>query len=122
MKNKAIKITSFAFTVFVLNSCTTDSLSDLTIVQEIETVNYTQNIKLIIDNNCISCHAATPVNGAPNSLTTYENVKEAVLNRGLIERISIAEGSPGAMPLGGPRLPQNDINTIIQWNAEGLLE
>ena len=36
MKNKAIKITGFAFTVFVLNSCTTDSLSDLTIVQEIE--------------------------------------------------------------------------------------
>ena len=40
MKNKAIKITGFAFTVFVLNSCTTDSLSDLTIIQEIETLQW----------------------------------------------------------------------------------
>ncbi len=122
MKNKTIKITCYTFAVYVLNGCTSDSLSDLTIVQEIETVNYTENIKSIIDNNCISCHGSTPVNGAPNSLSTYENVREAVLNGGLIERISSAEGSPGAMPLGGPRLPQSDINATIQWNAEGLLE
>lgn len=122
MKTKTFRILFYIIALFGLNSCTNDSLSDLTTIQEIETVNYTENIKSIIDNNCISCHGATPTNGAPNSLTTYENVREAVLNGGLIERISIAEGSPGAMPEGGPRLPQNDINAIVQWNAEGLLE
>ena len=26
------------------------------------------------------------------------------------------------MPFGGPRLPQNTIDIIIQWEADGLLE
>ncbi len=122
MKNKSIKIICYGFVIFTLNSCTTDSLSDLTMVEEIETVTYNGKIKSIIDNHCIICHASTPVNGAPMSLTTYENVKEAVLNRDLLDRISRAEGTSGAMPLGGPRLSQTDINIIIQWNSDGLIE
>ena len=122
MKNKLIKMYCYGFVIFILNGCTTDSLSDLTAVEEVEMITYSENIKSIIDNNCISCHGSTPSNGAPMSLTTYENVKEAVLNRDLLERISRAEGTSGAMPLGGPRLPQTDINSIIQWNTEGLLE
>jgi uncharacterized membrane protein len=122
MKNKPIKLLCCLFTISILSSCTTDSLSDLTTVEEIEIVTYTENIKSIIDNNCIICHASTPVNGAPMSLTTYENVKEAVLNRGLLDRISRPEGESGAMPFGGPRLPQTDINIIIQWNTNGLIE
>ena len=72
-------------------------------------------IFIILSFFCLKSFSAIVVSN-PKSL------KEAVLNGGLIERISIAEGSPGAMPEGGPRLPQNDINAIIQWNAEGLLE
>jgi len=49
------------------------------------------------------------------SLTTYEKVKDAVLNRNLLNRISRAEGTSGAMPLGGPRLPQNSIDAINEW-------
>lgn len=122
MKKTLIKISCYGFFILIMTSCTTDSLSDLTTVEEVEMITYSENIKSIIDNNCIACHASTPVNGAPMSLTTYENVKEAVLDRGLLDRISRAEGTPGAMPFGGPRLPQNDINTIIQWNTEGLIE
>lgn len=96
------------------NSCTSDSISDLEGINETN-VTYSTTVKSIIENNCIQCHASTPVNGAPMSLITYENVKDAVLNRGLLDRISRAEGTPGAMPFGGPRLPQTSIDAINNW-------
>ena len=85
-------------------------------------VTYTQNVKAIIDNNCIVCHATVPVNGAPMSLVTYENVKDAVLTSGLLDRISIAQGASGMMPLGGTRLPQTTIDKISQWAQNGQPE
>ena len=42
-------------------------------------------------------------------------------NRDLIDRISTTDLG-FLMPFGGPRLPQNLIDTIIQWQADGLLE
>lgn len=112
MKNKIYFFLTISF--FTLNSCTTDSISDLGSITE-TTATYTLTVRSIVDNNCIQCHASTPVNGAPMSLTTYENVKDAVLNRGLLDRISRAEGTSGAMPFGGPRLPQTSIDAINNW-------
>lgn len=100
--------------------CTNDSTDDLIDNTPVVNVTYSGNIKTIIDNNCIMCHAATPINGAPMPLVTFENVKNAVETRGLLDRISRAEGAPGLMPNGGPRLPQNLIDLIVQWEAEGL--
>ena len=111
-------------TLILLNiSCSNNSEDDLIIENTpIEKVTYTSNVKSIIDNNCISCHAATPVNGAPMSLITYQQVKDAVLNRGLLDRISRSNGAPGLMPNGGPRMPQQTIDIIVKWNSDGLLE
>lgn len=103
------------FSLFALFACTENSPADLTETIDFDSVSYNGNVKSIIDNNCISCHGSTPTNGAPMSLTTYENVKEAVQNRGLIDRISRNETETGHMPLGGPRLPQNLIDLIVQW-------
>lgn len=104
----------------LVSSCSNDSSSDLIGSNNNEDITYTNTVKSIIDNNCISCHAATPVNGAPMSLVTYEQVKEAVLNRGLLDRISRTQGAPGMMPNGGTRLPQAVINQVIAWNTQGL--
>ncbi|WP_299225225.1 hypothetical protein [uncultured Psychroserpens sp.] len=82
---------------------------------------YDNTIKTIIDNNCITCHNNPPVNDAPMSLLTYSDVSDAVENRGLIERIS-SDDLGFVMPFGGPKLPQNLIDLIIQWEAEGLIE
>lgn len=112
----------FSLLVLPFTSCTDSSTDDLIDSQPIDEVTYNTAIKSIIDNNCIQCHGTTPSNGAPMSLTTYENVKDAVLNRGLIDRISRADGASGAMPLGGPRLPQSSIDLVVQWNSEGLAE
>ncbi|WP_235810992.1 hypothetical protein [Aequorivita aquimaris] len=86
-----------------------------------EVITYEANVKFIIDNNCIVCHSNPPQNGAPKPLVFYENVKEAVENRNLIGRIS-SEDPSFLMPLGGPRLPQNLIDIIIQWNEDGLIK
>lgn len=120
MKNNIIFISALAFCTILVSSCTNDSSSDLLGIDEVDEVTYTNTVKSIIDNNCIFCHAATPINGAPMPLTTYENVKDAVQNRGLINRISRAQGEPGMMPNGGTRLPQAIIDKVIEWNAQGL--
>lgn len=101
--------------LFSLSSCTNESISDLEQTNNNDNITYLLSVKQIIDNNCINCHGTTPTSGAPMPLTTYENVKDAVLTRDLLDRISRTEGAPGAMPLGGTRLPQNDIDAISQW-------
>lgn len=103
-------------------SCSNNSEDDLIEHNVLNTTKYTQNVKPIIDNNCISCHGAIPSNGAPMSLVTYAQVKDAIQNRGLLDRISRTQGAPGMMPNLGTRLPQATIDLIIDWNTDGLLE
>ena len=106
----------------LLCSCENDSPSDLTEPIPEETITYTEYVRTIINNNCIICHGTTPSNGAPMPLTTYAAVKDAVENRGLLDRISRAQGEPGMMPFGGTRLAQNQIDLIALWAEQGLQE
>lgn len=117
-KIKYIIFSTFLFSI----SCSNNSEDDLTNPVVLNTTKYMQDIKPIIDNNCVSCHGAIPSNGAPMSLVTYAQVKEALQNRGLLDRISRAQGAPGMMPNLGTRLPQATIDLIIDWNTDGLLE
>ena len=94
-------------------SCTNDSESDLTDNTN-DDVTYNGTVKSIITQNCLSCHSQPPVNGAPMPLVTYDNVKDAVLTRGLINRIS-SNDPAFLMPFGGQRLPQSQIDQIIAW-------
>lgn len=124
MKDNSVFI---AFIIFLscITSCTNHSESDLIDTTppdpDPEFVTYNTDVKIIIDNNCIFCHSDPAVNGASFPLTTYTNVKSAVENLNLISRISAQAGETGAMPFGGPRLPQNLIDIIIQWETDGLL-
>lgn len=117
-KAKYLFFTSFLFVV----SCSSNSEDDLINPVSLSTTKYTENVKPIIDNNCIICHGSTPTNGAPMSLVTYAQVKDAVQNRGLLDRISRTQGAPGMMPNLGTRLPQSTIDLIVDWNTDGLLE
>lgn len=108
--------------VVLFSSCSYNSEDDLTEEIIIDNfVTYDDNVKSIIDTNCIFCHNNPPVNGAPMSLITYDDVRDAVENRDLIELISTNDNSE-VMPLGGPRLPQAIIDIVIQWEQEGFLE
>ena len=118
---KTSKYLIFASLQFLMG-CSNNSVDDLTEPVVFGTTTYIQNIKPIIDNNCINCHSATPTNGAPMPLITYAQVKDAVLNRGLLDRISSAQGAQGMMPNQGIRLPQTAIDLISDWNTDGLIE
>ena len=102
-------------------SCNNNSEDDLTIPSNTNlTVTYTNSVKSIIDNNCVSCHGNTSPNGGL-SLTNYNQVKNAMLNNGLVDRISRLSGDPQLMPTSG-RMPQQTIDLVAKWNTDGLLE
>ena len=113
------KIFLILITLIFLN-CANDSLSDLTEANPLPAVvTYINDVKPIIDGNCISCHGNTPINGASIPLVSYNQVRSAVENNDLIGRINTSQ--PGyLMPQGGPKLPQNLIDTVIKWQADGF--
>ncbi len=117
MKSKKIIYALVVF--FSLFNCSNDSSDDL-IEQEMDpgptTITYNGEIQSIINNNCTQCHGSTPSNGAPFSLTTYDNVK------GRVDRI-IARTNSASSPMP----PAGQINSglrdmIQQWKDDGLLE
>lgn len=122
MKKNTFLISVFVLGTVLVSSCTNDSSDDLSGIDELDEVTYTNTVKNIIDNNCIVCHSSTPQFGAPMPLVTYEEVKDAVLNRGLLNRISRPQGAEGMMPYGGTRLPQAVIDQVSAWANQGLNE
>ena len=120
MKKKILFFMQLAF-IFTFVSCSNDSEDDLIEQSPApQLVTYNDNIKTIIDNNCVSCHSNPPVNGAPNALNDYASVKNNIGS--IIDRISRQAGEAGLMPIGGPRLPQVVIDEVVQWQTDGLLE
>ncbi len=119
MKNTILVIICIAL---ISISCTSENEIDL--VEPIDTgitVTYNNDVAPIINSNCLPCHNNPPINGAPNPLSTFEEVRTYTKDN-LIDRISRPAGAPGAMPLGGPRLSQSDIDLIILWSNQGFLE
>lgn len=118
-----MKVKTFLFTISMalFLSCSENSTDDLIEINT-DSVKYNTHVKNIIESNCLFCHQNPPINGAPMRLTTYQDVKNAVMTTGLIDRISRPQGAPGMMPNGGARLPQNLIDQIITWQNEGFAE
>lgn len=85
-----------------------------------KTTTYTADIKSIIDDSCIGCHANPPTNGAPMALITFQNVVDAVNNRNLFDRVSTTN-SNNIMPPSG-RFPDATITLIDDWIEDGLKE
>ncbi|RUT72174.1 cytochrome c [Flavobacterium cupreum] len=81
---------------------------------------YTKNAKSIIDANCVGCHQSGR-SASFRPLTTYAEVKAAVENGGLLNRIQLQNGQQGIMPQAG-RMSQANIDVIVKWNTDGLKE
>ena len=101
-------------------SCENNSPDDLIAGDIPVNVTYTADVRPIIQSNCIVCHQEPPQNGAPMPLIDLEKVRQAIIERGLIDRISRPQGAEGMMPNGGTRLPQNKIDIIIKWRDQGF--
>jgi len=113
----------YAFVIISLLSNCSSSSDDESMTPQpdpdpTEKVTYTADIKSIIDGNCISCHGATPSNGAPMSLTTYTQVKNNVNN--IISRINSTSNPMPPSP--NSPLSSTQKSLIQQWKDDGLLE
>ena len=113
---KYIYLSGLIVSLWSCESNTYESLQEPTVI--VEKVTYNAYVKPIIDQNCIGCHAS---GGSLIPLETYDQVKNAMSATNLLDRIQRQNGMPGIMPKAG-RMPQDKINTILQWNTDGLLE
>jgi uncharacterized membrane protein len=112
---KALKIIIvMLIACFVGFSCESSTYEEIS--GEVANPTYTAKVKPIIVNNCLSCHSTA---GAQfPTMETYPQVREAAENGNMICRID--DQSCGAvMPQSG-RMPQNRINTIKKWVANGF--
>jgi len=100
-----------------LSSCSNDSNNDLDPITPPTTNNVTYaNVAPIMSGNCYPCHAS-PRTGDPGpmSLTTLEEVKNAIETRDLIGQIE-----SGTMPKNASMLSSSQIKIIKDWKDGGF--
>lgn len=107
--------------VLIFFSCASDSQSDLVNPIEIERITYLDNVKPIIDNNCIVCHNSGLNPIGPFPLETYTEVRNKAEFGALLSRIQLQESNPAIMPKTG-KMPQQLIAVILAWAEQGFLE
>lgn len=120
---KAMKFKNLIYALAIsllLFNCSSDSNDDLTPEEDMTpsptAITYDGNIRSIMSNNCNQCHGSTPQNGAPFSLTTFDQVRNRV------DRIIARTNSTTSpMPPAGP-ISSNLRAMIQQWKDDGLLE
>lgn len=105
------------FLIFLIVSCSNGGDDSPIIDPTPTTITYTNTISGIVSSRCTSCHGSPPSNGAPMSLTTYNNVKDAVTSRGLITQIE-----SGNMPKNGTMLSTTQIQNFKTWQANNFPE
>ncbi|SHN46026.1 cytochrome c [Chitinophaga sp. CF418] len=120
---------AIAFTTTIV-SCSKDNEQDITNNpnppdgggnNSCDTANmkYTANILPIISASCYSCHGNGNVSGGV-SLGNYAGVKAQVDNGNLLHVVNHDAGYP-AMPQGGSKLSDCNINKIRSWINHGAL-
>jgi mono/diheme cytochrome c family protein len=106
-----MKLSFLLFLSFSLASCSSGGSEEIITTPQGD-VTYANNVKSIIDSKCLNCHGNPVANGAPMSLTNFDEVKEAVMNRDLIGRVE-----NGSMPPSGTPLTATQVKTIKDWKA-----
>jgi len=118
-ENQLFEFMKKLFALSLLLSITMSSCSDA-VIEEVVIVNavtYNTDVRTIISNNCLPCHAGSSPSAGLN-LETYANVKAAAENGNLLTRINSASNP---MPQGGQMSPTL-IATIEKWAADGYIE
>ena len=116
-KYKALIVLAFPLTLgLIINSCTKDmGVAPKPVVAVpgfCDTITYTEDIKPIIDVQCVDCHTKLSTSGYP--LDSYE-LLVAKAKEGKIQLRVIDQKN---MPQAGP-LPQNELDLISCWLNNG---
>lgn len=114
MKNLILVVMLFFISLMGIISCESNTYSEVELLSENPT--YVANIKPLIIENCISCHANDQQ--YPN-LETYAEVKDACQNGNVICRID-TQSCGSVMPQSG-KMPQSKINSIKLWITQGCI-
>ncbi len=91
------------------------------------TVSFASNVQPIFERSCAKCHGGSDGEKGDLNLRTYENVIKggesgAVVVAGDPDNSLLVELiRDGEMPKRAPNLPQEQIDLIAQWVAEGAL-
>lgn len=110
--------------IFLLFSCSKSDNSDGVMNDpnsedpDATTLSYQNDVRPIIQGNCLSCHGNPPTNNAPMSLTSLSLVKSAIENRNLLSRIN---NTTNPMPPDG-LMPQSARQLISDWATQGFPE
>jgi len=113
---KRFILSSAVLIALTLGACSNDSDDDMTPPPPPPNdVTYANDVKAIIDGRCLTCHGNPTANGAPMSLTTFDEVKNAVQSRGLIGQVE-----NGTMPPTGSDLTSSQVQTIKDWQSGGF--
>ncbi len=80
---------------------------------------YNADVKTIIDTHCLECHTIPLAQGAPFPMRNYDETIIGV-DRDLVLRM-VSTSINNVMPPSG-RLPQETIDIILDWEADGFLE
>lgn len=97
--------------------CTEAVIEDLPPDPITTQIKYNNDVKAIIDANCVGCHGAVSPN-AGLSLTNYTQVRNAAENGNLVTRINSVSNP---MPPGN-LMSSTNRNIIDQWIIDGYLE
>lgn len=108
----------YCSTLLLLSNCTTTDIPVPVTAPIVETITYDDDVKTIIDTNCVRCHGSVSPSAGLN-LTTYSLVRSAAENRGLIARMN---DSSNPMPQDTGKLPQATLDIIDKWKTDGFLE
>lgn len=95
-------------------SCESNTYEEISVKMENPT--YVANVKPIITENCISCHASG--SGQTPYLETYDEIKDAIVNGNLIQKIEAPSGQ--GMPIS-ERMSQANIDIINGWVNGGFV-
>ncbi len=108
--------------MILLSSCYYDNKEDLFQLDtdcDVSDVSYSAIIQPILDNRCYSCHAAAIELGNVN-LEDFTSLKSYVDSEQLLKSVRHEPGA-SAMPPGGVKIPDCEIERIEKWITNGAL-
>ena len=92
-----------------------------------QTVDFAKDVAPILEDHCLACHSSTKAAGglaltSRQALIEHKAITPAKPDESpLYVLAAMASSKPGAMPPGGPRIPDAGLATLKAWIAQGAV-
>src|SRR4030095_9753401 len=88
-------------------------------------VDFKRDVSPILEQSCVPCHSAAKAAGglaigSQNALLDKKSIVPGNADASLLYKLAaIPTGRAGAMPPGGPRLPEDKLDVLKRWIEQG---